>query len=69
MATSAGFSIATSPPGVISGGSSPVKAGRGGSVRKPPTAAQLLEQIRHLEAEGNKLRSGTSGNGTLTFYY
>ncbi|KAL4230969.1 hypothetical protein ACF0H5_011342 [Mactra antiquata] len=63
MATSAGFSIATSPPGVISGGSSPVKAGRGGMGRKPPTAAQLLEQIKHLESEGNKLRSGTTGYG------
>jgi hypothetical protein len=63
MATSAGFSIATSPPEVISGASSPSKAGRTNNSRKPPTAAQLLEQIRQLEAEGHKLRSEAAGSG------
>ncbi|XP_052796141.1 coiled-coil domain-containing protein 158-like isoform X1 [Mya arenaria] len=59
MASSAGFSFATSPPG----GLSPQKSGRQNSTRKTPSAAQLLEQIRNLEAEGNKLRSDSSGIG------
>lgn len=63
MATSAGFSIATSPPEAISGASSPIKSGRTSTGRRPPTAAQLLEQIKQLEEEGNKLRSETSGQG------
>ena len=61
MASSAGFSIATSPPG----GFSPQKSGRQNSARKTPSAAQLLDQIRNLDAEGNKLRSDSSGVGKL----
>ena len=54
-----GFSIA--PPGAIGGVPSPVKSGRPNTNgRKGPTAAQLLDQIKHLEAEGNKLRTETS---------
>ncbi|KAH3835185.1 hypothetical protein DPMN_108532 [Dreissena polymorpha] len=68
MASSAGFSIATSPPGAIGGGLSPLKAGKASTIRKAPTAAQLLEQIRHLEAEGNKLRSDTLGIGAPTMF-
>lgn len=67
MATSAGFSIATSPPGAIGGMSSPQKSGRPNPTRKTPTAAQLLEQIKHLEAEGNKLRSETTGTGITKY--
>ncbi|XP_045203592.2 trichohyalin-like isoform X4 [Mercenaria mercenaria] len=67
MATSAGFSIATSPPEAISGTSSPTKSGRPNTVRKTLTAAQLLEQIKQLETEGNKLRSEAAGPGSSTF--
>lgn len=63
MASSVGFSIASSPPEAIGGITSPQKSGRQTSAKKTPSAAQLLEQIRHLEAEGNKLRSETTGNG------
>ena len=69
MATSAGFSIATSPPEAISAASSPTKAGRTNNARKPPTAAQLLEQIRQLEAEGHKLRSEAAGPGKSCLYF
>ena len=62
MASSAGFSIASSPPGAIGGIMSPQKSGRKATMRKAPTAAQLLEQIRHLETEGNKLRVEKTGN-------
>lgn len=65
MASSAGFSIASSPPEVISGMSSPQKSGRQTPARKAPSAAQLLEQIRHLEAEGKKLRAETAGGVNL----
>lgn len=67
MASSLGFSIASSPQGAKGGNfGSPVKAPK--PDRKGPTAKELLEQIRHLEAEGNKLRSETSpGMGKLKF--
>jgi len=63
MASSAGFSIATSPPGAIGNALSPQKSGKQNNGKKTPTASQLLEQIRQLEAEGNKLRLDTSANG------
>ena len=59
MASSLGFSIASSPQGA-SGGifGSPTKSTK--SDRRGPTAKELLNQIQHLEAEGNKLRSDSS---------
>ena len=58
MASSLGFSIASSPQGA-SGGifGSPTKSKPD---RRGPTAKELLNQIQHLEAEGNKLRSDSS---------
>ena len=65
MASSFGFSIASSPQGAIGGISgSPVKSNT--MERKGPSARDLLDQIRHLEAEGQKLRTDTStGIGIL----
>ena len=59
MASSFGFSIASSPQGAIGGISgSPVKSNT--MERKGPSARDLLDQIRHLEAEGQKLRTDSS---------
>ena len=69
MASSLGFSIASSPQGAIGGISgSPLKSTK--PDRKGPTAKDLLDQIRHLEAEGQKLRSeAASGIGLLMFCF
>ena len=69
MASSLGFSIASSPQGAIGGISgSPVKSNK--TDRKGPTAKELLDQIRHLEAEGQKLRTDASpGMGNLLLVF